>query len=73
MPPIAGNQPCRAVPGEVVPRPLEEDQQPILKLDNVHQVDEEPRQPGQQAGELQRADHRHGPARPIVAMVPRSR
>ena len=52
-----GDQPSRSVPGEVIPGPLDKNQQAVLKLDNVHEVDRQPHQPCEIAAESPRADH----------------
>jgi hypothetical protein len=55
----------RGVPeGEVVPRPLHEDHEPVTKADQIHEMDKEPDQPGQEAARLQapQISHRRGAA-----------
>src|SRR5262249_27771715 len=66
-----------AVAGEVVPGPLEENEQAVFELHQQHQVHEEPREPRQRsrkmpaenvANSLQTADRRH---RPLVVVAER--
>ena len=47
----AQDQARAAVPGEVVPRPVEEHRQPVAEADEVHEVQAEPGQPGRRAAE----------------------
>src|SRR5215831_8843239 len=46
---LAGNQPRPAVIGEILEPPLDEYENAVLKLDDVHQVNEEPHEPRNQA------------------------
>ena len=52
--PYSGDQASPPVMREIVISPLHNDQQPIFKFHDIKQVDEEPREPGQVAGKLQR-------------------
>src|SRR6266540_1548182 len=51
---FAGDELCAAFTCDVVPAPLEHDQDFVLKADQVVQVDEEPQEPGGEAVEPQR-------------------
>src|SRR5262245_58323597 len=48
----------------IVPHPLYEDEQPVAKANEIHEVDEEPQQPGCQATQVDVPEigHRRGPA-----------
>ena len=48
----AGDQACTAFIGDVGPRPLNENQKPVAKTDEKKNVDEQPRQPGDEAGDV---------------------
>jgi PAS domain S-box-containing protein len=56
----AGNQACAAIPGEVVVDPLDQHQHPVVEFHQVHQVHEQPHEPGNGSGEMQPAKVRHG-------------
>jgi len=47
---LVRDQQCRLVPGQIVQLPLEKDDQPILKWDQIHQVNEDPEQPRDHSG-----------------------
>src|SRR5277367_7075701 len=49
----AGNEAGAAAEGEIFESPLNEDNDAALKFDDVHQMDEEPDEPGEQAGDLE--------------------
>ncbi len=42
---VVEDDPRRPVPGEVVPRPVDQDHQPVAEADQEHQVDPQPGQP----------------------------
>src|SRR5215510_6567196 len=48
----------------IVPHPLYEDEQPVAKADEIHEVNEEPQQPGRYATQVGAPEigHRRGPA-----------
>src|SRR5256885_1526479 len=58
------DQPGRAVARQIVPGPLQQDQKPVLKADQVDNVHEQPREPGQIAGKADptQIGHCGGPA-----------
>jgi hypothetical protein len=58
--------------GEIVPHPLHEDEQPVAKADEIHEVNEEPYEPGREAAQVDASQvgYRCRPA--DGAMVPRS-
>src|SRR5216684_4140864 len=68
---FAGDEPRASIEGQILNRPPDEDHEAALELDDVHQVDEGPDQPGQQSGNANfseevgdgggPADHRHVP------------
>ena len=45
-----------AVAGEVIPRPLDQNQQPALERHDVEQMDEEPDDPGEKAVQAQTSE-----------------
>lgn len=47
-------------PGEIVPGPLYENQHPVLKSDQIHNVNEQPQKPGHEALEFHFADSADG-------------
>src|SRR5450631_4411111 len=51
-----GDQPRAAFVGDVGPRPLNEHQQPVAETDQEKDVDEEPRQPRNEAGDVDAAE-----------------
>jgi len=53
------NEPTAAIPGQVAPGPLHEDEHPVAEADELHQVHEQPGQPREVAREPQAADDRH--------------
>src|SRR6266852_9629940 len=55
----AGDQSCATAESQILDGPLNKNQDTTLKLDNIHQVDERPDQPGRQAGNLQAEDVGH--------------
>src|SRR5271167_2378627 len=57
---LARDEPCRSVEGEVVPRPLQEHEEPVLEFDNVHKMNEQPHQPGRETRKADPAQVRHG-------------
>src|SRR5262249_15714289 len=48
----------------IILHPLHEDEQPVAKADEIHEVNEEPQQPGRQATQVSAPEigHRRGPA-----------
>src|SRR2546425_4785133 len=54
------NEPDAPVVGEVRPGPLDQDQETIAEADQEHQVDGEPRHPGDRAPKPKTADLRDG-------------
>src|ERR1051326_1945799 len=56
----AGDQPGAAVVGQVEETPLDEHQDAVREFHQVHQVDEQPDQPGYEAGHVKGADLRYG-------------
>ncbi len=57
---LSGNQPRAAGEGQILEAPLHKDHHAVLKLHQIHQVDEEPHQPGRQSRKVQAEDARHG-------------
>src|SRR6266545_2440990 len=49
----AGDEAGAAVAGEVVVHPLDEDEEAVIELDQVHEVDEDPEEPGGEPGKAQ--------------------
>src|SRR5690242_20179073 len=58
------------VAGDVVVDPLGEHQQPVLKLDQVHQVDEDPGEPRKESADVQEAEIGHRLVAPNRRQVP---
>src|SRR5262245_16148824 len=56
----AGNEPRRSIAREVVPGPLHQHQHSITELNHVHQMDKEPRQPGEEPGKPEPAQIHYG-------------
>src|ERR1017187_8190086 len=57
----AGNQARAAVSRYVVVHPLGEHQQSIVKFDQVHQMHEDPGEPGRKPRDMELAEFGHGP------------
>ena len=69
----AGDQPRAAFVGDVGPRPLNEDQQPVAETDQEENVDEQPGQPRDEARDVDAAelgDCRRSADRREAAFVP---
>src|SRR5580704_5026156 len=58
------NQARSSIEGEIKKSPLDEHHHAIGKFHQIHQMDEQPREPSQQAGNVKRSNrgHRGGPA-----------
>src|SRR5215218_4454726 len=56
----SGDESGRAVKREIIPSPLHQDQKPIPESDEIHQVDDEPHHPGDEAAEMYFAEVGHG-------------
>src|ERR1700748_1550373 len=65
---------------DIAPRPLEKDQDPISKLHNEKQVDEQPTEPGKKSAQLDHlqigdgfvsTDRSHAPFVPIIELLAR--
>ncbi len=56
----AVNQPCAAITGNVIVGPLDQPQQPV-EFHQIHQVHEQTHEPGNETGEMPRAEIRSGP------------
>ena len=69
----AGDQPRAPLEAEIGPGPFPEDLQAVAEADQKKDVDEQPRQPGDKAGDVDAADSATAAARPMVASVPLSR
>src|SRR5687768_3392278 len=72
MPARRGDEPCAARPEEVAPRPIEEDADPVSEPDQIEDVDEEPREPRDEAVHLDAArprDRSRAPDRRHRALV----
>src|SRR5690349_2521250 len=51
-----GDQTGGPVEREIIPGPLDEDQEAVAETDEVHQVDDEPHHPGDEAAEMEFAE-----------------
>ena len=56
---VSGYQSGRALVGEIGPRPLENDDEPIAESDQEEDVDKEPGEPGEESRKLDPAEVRH--------------
>src|SRR5437899_10031207 len=57
---LACDQSCAAIEGEVAEAPADEYDEPVLEAHQVHQMDEQPHEPGHVAAEFQTADFSDG-------------
>jgi hypothetical protein len=57
---------------KIVPHPLHEDEQSVAKANEIHEMNEEPYQPGREAAQVDAHTSATAAARPMVAIVPRS-
>src|ERR1700736_4367594 len=78
LPLAVGDQPRSALGEEVAPHPLNEDEEAVLEADQVEDVDEQPRYPGEKSGEAEAARLRDGLVlpdgghHPLVAIAERA-
>jgi hypothetical protein len=56
------DQTSRAIEREIIPGPLKEDEDPILELDQRHDVYDQPQEPGRKAGEFESSKIGNGSA-----------
>ena len=49
---VVNDEPRTPPVGKIVPHPLHEDEQPAAKADEIHEMNEEPYQPGREAAQV---------------------
>src|ERR1700722_14621729 len=61
---IASSEAGPPAEGQILKCPMDENEDAALKLDDVHQMDERPNQPGKEAGEIDAEDFGDGSCTP---------
>ncbi len=57
---VVGDKAGGAVEGDVVPCPLDENENTVVVLDDLHEVDDEPDEPSEEAGEFHLSEFCYG-------------